>query len=904
MEELIMKPLYLKITEHHLVYSNDINTLDEGSFELDSKLKLKQNFHNFKENISDSINVIVIMNSPQAVLKKNVFRYNNEVFDFGDELENIFHIPVINYADLENSDLNTIAEKEINYSTWHLDYYGISHKKRQYGQESMQTIGNGFLGLRGTYLEAKASVDNYPATYVAGVFNQLATPVNNRNVINEDLVNLPNAQYLSFKVDDGDFFKIDQKSIQESLRSLNLKSGILTITNLIKLDDGKELKVIAKKIADLKNYHNYYLQYKIQPLNFSGKISVISQTDGSVINSNVDRYKNLAKKHLSIDNIINENEETTLLAHTSQSKIKLAIKTNLRFPQITDAKYSINNTDEIASQFVEFSVSQGQTYTIEKDVAIFTSLEIKSAIEQVVNKYHFPSNFDFNRQQSLDNWQQVWNKEDVTVIGDITAQKLLRLNSYSMTSAAQSNANKDLDASVGSRGLTGEGYRGHIFWDELFDMNFYILHAPQLVKSLLMYRYNRLGAAMDYASDDDYNGAMYPWQSGMYGDEQSQEVHLNPLTKKWDPDNSRKQRHVSLAIAYNIWNYYNLTENEEFMKKYGLEMLLQIAKFWIDMSKYDEKTAKYSIENVMGPDEFHEGYPKKDDGGLKNNAYTNIMVSWLFKQITKMLHTQPIDSIKDNLERTDFNPDYLEKMNSIRHNLKLDFQDDILGQFEGYFDLKELDFDKYRQQYGNISRMDRILKAHNDSPDNYKVAKQADTLMALFNIRESDFLDIMKDLNYPITNPNKFISDNIQYYIQRTTHGSTLSRIVYSMLLLKISDDKQAWKLFYEALTSDYYDIQGGTTAEGIHLGVMGATLNVVTSYFAGVDYRGNQLEINPHMPKHWKEITFKMLFKGVQFSFKITKDTITIVTDKDTEVQFIGKDLPLTANQEIELTY
>ncbi len=899
-----MKPLYLKITGHHLVYSNDINTLDEGSFELDSKLKLKQNFHNFKENISDSINVIVIMNSPQAVLKKNVFRYNNEVFDFGDELENIFHIPVINYADLENSDLNTIAEKEINYSTWHLDYYGISHKKRQYGQESMQTIGNGFLGLRGTYLEAKASVDNYPATYVAGVFNQLATPVNNRNVINEDLVNLPNAQYLSFKVDDGDFFKIDQKSIQESLRSLNLKSGILTITNLIKLDDGKELKVIAKKIADLKNYHNYYLQYKIQPLNFSGKISVISQTDGSVINSNVDRYKNLAKKHLSIDNIINENEETTLLAHTSQSKIKLAIKTNLRFPQITDAKYSINNTDEIASQFVEFSVSQGQTYTIEKDVAIFTSLEIKSAIEQVVNKYHFPSNFDFNRQQSLDNWQQVWNKEDVTVIGDITAQKLLRLNSYSMTSAAQSNANKDLDASVGSRGLTGEGYRGHIFWDELFDMNFYILHAPQLVKSLLMYRYNRLGAAMDYASDDDYNGAMYPWQSGMYGDEQSQEVHLNPLTKKWDPDNSRKQRHVSLAIAYNIWNYYNLTENEEFMKKYGLEMLLQIAKFWIDMSKYDEKTAKYSIENVMGPDEFHEGYPKKDDGGLKNNAYTNIMVSWLFKQITKMLHTQPIDSIKDNLERTDFNPDYLEKMNSIRHNLKLDFQDDILGQFEGYFDLKELDFDKYRQQYGNISRMDRILKAHNDSPDNYKVAKQADTLMALFNIRESDFLDIMKDLNYPITNPNKFISDNIQYYIQRTTHGSTLSRIVYSMLLLKISDDKQAWKLFYEALTSDYYDIQGGTTAEGIHLGVMGATLNVVTSYFAGVDYRGNQLEINPHMPKHWKEITFKMLFKGVQFSFKITKDTITIVTDKDTEVQFIGKDLPLTANQEIELTY
>src|SRR5699024_1734541 len=476
MEELIMKPLYLKITEHHLVYSDDINTLNEGSFELDPKLELKQNFHNFKENISDAIDVIVIMNSPQTILKKNIFTYNNEAFDFGDELENIFHIPVINYADLENSDLNTVAEQEIDYSTWHLDYYGISHKKRQYGQESMQTIGNGFLGLRGTNLEAKANSNNYPAINVAEVFNQLATPVNNRNVINEDLVNLPNAQYLSFKVDDGEFFKIDQKLIQESLRSLDLKSGILTITNLIKLADGKELKVVAKKIADLKNYHNYYLQYEIKPLNFSGNVTVISQIDASIVNSNVERYKNLAKKHLSVDNIENKNQETTLLAHTNQSNIKLAIKTDLRFPQIADAKCSVNNTDEIATQFIEFSVSEGKTYSIEKSVAIFTSLETQTDLEQVINQYHFITDFALDQQQAIKNWRQVWNKEDVTVTGDITAQKLLRLNSYSMTTAAQSNANKDLDASVGSRGLTGEGYRGHVFWDELFDMNFYILH--------------------------------------------------------------------------------------------------------------------------------------------------------------------------------------------------------------------------------------------------------------------------------------------------------------------------------------------------------------------------------------------------------------------------------------------
>lgn len=899
-----MKPLYLKVTERHLVYSDDINTLDKDNFELNTELELKENFHNFKENISDSIDVIVILNTPQTILKKNVFIYHKQMIDFGNQLEDVFHIPVINYTDLNESDLKTAAREEESYSTWHLDYYGLDHKKRQYGQESMQTIGNGFFGLRGTYLEAKNNEDNYPATYVAGVFNQLATPINDRNVINEDLVNLPNAQFLSFKIDDGPFFKIDEQFIQESLRSLDLKTGILTITNLLKMNDGKELKVTAKKIADLKQYHNYYLQYSIEPLNFSDKITVISQIDGSIVNDNVERYKNLAKNHLSIDKIINQDKETTLLAHTNQSNIKIAIKTNLRYSQINNPHYSTNNTDEIASQFIEFLAEENQTYTIEKDVAIFTSLETQQNIEQVVNKYHFLNSFSDSEKSAQENWNDVWKKEDVKIEGDITAQKLLRLNSYSMTTAAQSKANKDLDASVGSRGLTGEGYRGHIFWDELFDMNFYILHAPQLVKDLLMYRYNRLGAAMDYASDDDYNGAMYPWQSGMYGDEQSQEVHLNPMTNKWDPDNSRKQRHVSLAIAYNIWNYYNLSEDKDFMKQFGLEMLLEIAKYWIDISKFDEATGKYSIDNVMGPDEFHEGYPNSDDSGLKNNAYTNIMVSWLFKQIIKLLHSQPATTVKDNLKRTRFDDHYLEALEQIRHNLKLDLQDGILGQFEGYFDLKELDFDKYRQQYGNIARMDRILKAHNDTPDNYQVAKQADTLMALFNIRENDFLTIMNDLGYPINNPNKFISDNIQYYIQRTTHGSTLSRIVYSMLLLKVNDDQQAWKLFYEALTSDYYDIQGGTTAEGIHLGVMGATLNVVTSYFAGIDYRGDKLEINPHLPKQWNEITFKMLYKGVNFSFEVTHETITILTDRDADVTFIGKDLPLTANQEIELTY
>ncbi|MFC6175931.1 glycoside hydrolase family 65 protein [Companilactobacillus huachuanensis] len=899
-----MKPIYIKITDSQIIYANSENAIDEKSFDLDSNIELKQNLQEFKDSLSNLPNVIVITNPSKFHLKKNAILFHEEVIDLGAELENTFHIPVINIEEIIDSNLLLAAEKETDYASWHLDYYGLAHEKRQYGQESMQTIGNGYFGLRGTYLETKANDDNYPATYIAGVFDQLSTPINGRDIINEDLVNLPNAQYITFSINNGQRFTINESDIKESNRSLDLKSGLLTIKLLVQLDDGKELRIVEKKVADMQNYHDYYLQYAIEPVNFNGKITIYTQIDGTVVNSNVERYRNLSNKHLVIDQINNIDETAILSAHTVQSDIKLAIKTDLNHPTIVNPKYSIHNKAEIAEQQLEFTASAGETYYFEKDVSTYTSLETKEDIVAVAKKHQFLPSFADAAKQAQEDWQKVWTQEDVIVTGDITAQKLLRLNSYSMTTAAQNNANKDLDASVGSRGLTGEGYRGHIFWDELFDMNFYVLHNPELVKSLLMYRYNRLHAAMDYAGADGYNGAMYPWQSGLYGDEQSQEVHLNPITNKWDPDNSRKQRHVSLAIAYNVLNYFHLSHDEKFMQQFGLEMLLDIAKFWIDMSKLDKDTGKYTIGNVMGPDEFHEGYPGVKESGLKNNAYTNIMVSWLFKKIGNFINTESSDVLDNNFRKTNFSDIDIQKLDDIRHNLKLDFQGNILGQFEGYFDLKRLDFDKYRQQYGNISRMDRILKAHEDSPDNYQVAKQADTLMALFNLTDQDFFDILADLGYPITNPEMFIDDNVKYYIERTTHGSTLSRIVYSMLLLKADDTKTAWKLFYEALTSDYYDIQGGTTAEGIHLGVMGATLNLVTSFFAGIDYRGEVLDINPNMPKQWDEIEFKMNFKGTKFNFRINSDGISIKANRDTEVIFIGKKLPLVANQEIQLTY
>src|SRR5699024_2802215 len=311
----------------------------------------------------------------------------------------------------------------------------------------------------------------------------------------------------------------------------------------------------------------------------------------------------------------------------------------------------------------------------------------------------------------------------------------------------------------------------HIFWDELFIFPFYILHFPETAKSLLMYRYRRLETAKEDAQKAGYEGAMFPWQSGLDGSEQSQELHLNPINGTWKEDNSRLQRHVSLAIAYNIWQYWHNTQDTTFMQDYGLEMLLEIAHFWQSATVLNNTSERYDIDRVMGPDEFHESYPNSEKGGLKNNAYTNMMVVWLFEEIENLKNQFAPETFKTVQEKTEVSDELLETMALIKHQLELEINEDgIIDQFEGYIDLKDLDWDHYRKEYGNIYRMDRILNAEGKSADAYKVSKQADSLMIFYNFGKDQVDTILDDLNYQL--PEDYVTSNLHYYLARTSHGS------------------------------------------------------------------------------------------------------------------------------------
>ena len=338
--------------------------------------------------------------------------------------------------------------------------------------------------------------------------------------------------------------------------------------------------------------------------------------------------------------------------------------------------------------------------------------------------------------------------------------------------------NVDIDAGIPARGLHGEAYRGHVFWDELFVFPVLTLRLPGLARAMLRYRTRRLDAARRAARAAGHAGAMYPWQSGSDGREESQRMHLNPRSGRWMPDTSSLQRHVGLAVAYNIWQYFQATADLEFLAEHGAETMLEVARFFAGLATYDAARDRFRIRGVMGPDEFSSRYPGAETPGLDDNAYTNVMTVWLLGRAHDVLAVLPTDA-SDRARRAA--RDHSGRAPALARRRRRMYvpiaQDGIISQFEGYRDLPELDWDDYRSRYGDIRRLDRILEAEGRSVDEFQASKQADVLMLFFVFSADELRALLTGLGYAL--PPEVIPRTIEYYVARTAHGSTLSALVH-----------------------------------------------------------------------------------------------------------------------------
>lgn len=778
-----------------------------------------------------------------------------------------------------------------NSDPWTLAYDGFDPAQEGL-REALCALGNGIFVTRGAGEEASADGIRYPGTYMAGGYNRLASEVAGRTVVNEDLVNLPNWLPLTFAAEDGPWLGTAEVESLSWRQELHLRDGLLVRRFRVRDDRGRVTAVESRRIVSMASPHLAAIEYRITPENWSGALRIRSELDGSVTNAGVARYRQLASRHLELlEAGPAAPEGVHLLVETTQSRVQVAeaARTRLfgRGGRIEPERRILHEQPDRIGEEVRVPVSQGEAVRVEKVVALYSSrdsgigepdMEARLAItsapgfEEILSKHRLA-------------WQELWRRYDIEMGGDdanaelAREQLILRVHIFHVLQTVSPHT-VGLDVGAPARGLHGEAYRGHIFWDEVFIFPFYNFRTPVITRSLLRYRYHRLDAARELARGAGYAGAMFPWQSGSDGRETTQQLHLNPRSGSWDPDWSRLQRHVNAAVVYNLWRYYRATGDRAFLLDYGAEMVLDVGRFWSSLATWSEARGRYEIIGVMGPDEYHEKYPDAAAGGLRNNAYTNVMAVWCLLRALDVMDEVGPSRRAELMARLGIDEQELERWDAITRRMFVPFHDQaVISQFEGYENLEPFDWEGYRSRYGDIERLDRILKAEGDTPDQYQVSKQADANMLFYLLGRGELRELFERLGYPWD--DGLVERTIEYYVDRTSHGSTLSKMVFASVIHELDCD-EGCRLFLEALRSDIDDVQGGTTAEGVHLGAMAGTVAIVLHRYGGVELGPDGVSFSPEMPPRIPRLRFRVHWRGRWLDVDLTTKRLRVSADRD----------------------
>jgi alpha,alpha-trehalase len=778
-------------------------------------------------------------------------------------------------------------------SGWSFVYEGFDPAQERL-RESLCTLGNGYFATRGAAAESAANSTHYPGTYIAGCYNRLSSVVHGRTLEHEDLVNAPNWLPLTFRQSGGAWFSLDDVEVLAYRQQLDLRRGVLVRDFRVRDAAGRITRVDSTRLVSMASPHMAALETTITPENWSGAFEIRAALDGRVLNDLVARYRHLAKDHLvPVATASLDTDGLFLAVRTRQSDIVIAQAARVRVFQADRPagrpRPAVEEPRYIARDIV-VEAEAGVPIRVEKVVALYTSrdraisecgLEARSAIgragrfAELLDAHalawaHLWQTFDIE----LDVDAEPVGADDTADDGALATAILVRLHIFHLLQTASPHT-KDLDVGVPARGLHGEAYRGHVFWDELFVFPFLNLRMPEITRALLLYRYRRLPEAREAAHAAGYRGAMFPWQSGSNGREETDTQFFNPRSGRWMPDHSHLQRHVGAAVAYNVWQYYEVTGDLEFLVDYGAEMLLDMARFWASATTYNAELERYEIHGMMGPDEYHDRYPGSERFGLSNNAYTNVMAAWVLTRAHAVLEILP-DNVRQRLrERLGISEAEIAEWDRVSRRMRLVFHaDGVLSQFEGYERLKEFDWEGYRRRYGHLYRLDFILEAEGDSTIHYKLSKQPDVLMLFYLFSAAELRSLFDRFGYSFD--EQTIPKAVNYYYPRSAHDSSLSRVADTWVLAR-ADRPASWDVFTEALVTDVADIQGGTTPEGIHLGAMAGTVDVLQRCYTGLELRGDVLWLAPRLPKPLRRLRLFVRYRGQSLIVALDRHTVDV---------------------------
>ena len=793
--------------------------------------------------------------------------------------------------------LNDVSELDLGArrdDTWRLVFDGFD-PATEARREALLTLANGYMGVRGAACEFPANGVHYPGTYLAGVFNRVLSHVNGRDVEHESIVNAPNWLHLDLRFSDGRWWSEGGLRASQERVELDLRRGVL-IRTLVLTDaeadpadpePERSLEIEQRRLVSLRYRHLGAQETRIVSRGYQGRLHVRTGVDPAVTNSGVAEYRELNSHHLLLlDSTTLPDEHETLLSlvRTSQSKIEIAMAQRTRI----ECEGAVTERREVRPGGIEFrrhtvQVTPWSPVLVDSTTAVVTSRDaaIGSPRDGALAELN---RTPFGVRKLLASheieWARFWDRYEVTLESTedtpehLSTQLAMRTHLFH---AAQTLAPHLTlrDAGVPARGLHGEGYRGHIFWDELFILPVINMRQPHVTRSLLSYRWRRLAMAQQRAQEIGLYGAAFPWQSGSDGREETPPELYNHHSRRWLPDNSWRQFHVGLAIAYNAWVYYESTGDMDWLSGQGAELIIGITRLFASLAEYDSHDGRYHIAGVMGPDEYHDGPAGQHGGGLKDNAYTNVLASWLFRHSAHIFNDM-VEHQREYLEsRFEISPQEVQTWLNMAKNMYVPFNaDGTIAQFEGYDELAELDWDFYRNKYRNIGRLDLLLENEGDMTNNYKLTKQADTIMLVYLLGPEGVIEELARMGY--TTDLDAVQRTVDHYIARSSNGSSLSRVVNAAVLAWLDPDR-SWGSFQDALMVDLDDTQGGTTGEGIHLGAMAGSVDVVTRAYAGLRVRGDWLEFQPALPREIEAVDFTVLYYGQVIEVSLDHDILEL---------------------------
>lgn len=763
-------------------------------------------------------------------------------------------------------------------SPWLLTYEGAD-PETEGTREALLTLGNGYLGTRGALPEARADGTHYPGVYLAGCYNRVSSVVDGATREDESMVNLPNWLDFTFRAEDGAWLRPGSHELLHHHVTLDLRRGVLIRESVVRDGDGRRTRIRQRRVVSMNSPHFAGLETVLVAENWSGRMTVRSGLDGGVRNSNVAEFDGLEGRHLTAPETgTTAGGEIWLEVETNQSRVRVAqaARTSIRLADGGEMEAERTTVTEPAAVRDEltFAVAVSAQILIEKIVATYTSRDHAISEPVLAARQAAADAPEFAQllAASEATWHNLWRRCEVVFDADAELRLAANVQTFHVLQTLSPHT-ADLDVGVPARGLHGEAYRGHVFWDDIFVLPFLTLRLPELARALLEYRFRRLGQARRRARTYGRGGAAFPWQSGSDGRDETPPAFFNRRSGRWVPDNSARQFHVNLAVAYNVWHYWEVTADFGFLATFGAELLVENARFWSSLATYDADADRYDLCGVMGPDEFHDGYPDLPGRGIDNNTYVNVMTAW---SLARVLDTGRILGEDLGLwPKLGVTAAERGEWEHLSRRLRLEFLDNgILSQFRGYGDLDELDLDDYRARYGSIGRLDLLLEAEGDSCNRYKVSKQADVLMLLYLFTAEELTGLVTRLGYEFDPAS--IPDTVEYYLARTSHGSTLSRVSHAWVLAR-GNRRESWQMLRESLDADLGDMFRGTTREGIHLGAMAGGIDLLQRCYSGLDVRGDTLWLHPQLPAELSALEFDIRYRDHWLHLRCGHDTVTV---------------------------